>query len=593
MCRSSLVLSLRLRITLTALLALTLSGCSDQSDESPTAPRLQGALGPLSPPPGFEAALQAQERHTARLMTMPGVVGTAVGLNRAGRAVVKVFTADSNFTGVPATLDQVPVAVETTGRIYARSDPTTRRRPAPVGFSLGHPAITAGTIGGRVIDAAGNVYVLSNNHVLANQNAAQLGDPALQPGPLDGGTDPGDRIGTLFDYEPLNLGWNQYGVPPPSNWMDAAIALSSTSLLSNSTPTDDGYGVPSSTLFADANGDGTFDDRSLLLGANVQKYGRTTKLTQGQITAVNVTIDVCYDIICFTVGRFFDQVGICCSGFSDGGDSGSLIVSADGTRRPIALLFAGDESLTYGNRIDLVLNRFGVTMDGGAPPPPVTDLAVTTVSAPTAATRGTNVTVGVTVQNVGSQNVISAIGVTLTDATDQVVIGSQTIPGGLAAGGSSTLSFAWATGAASLGSHTLTATQGFADGNATNDTKSAVVAINQPPSGGTMEVGDLDGNATVQGRTWTAIITVLIEDPAHVPVSAATVSGAFSAGAKGTGTCTTGSNGTCTITKSRLRSGSVVFTVTGVTHATRTYDSAGNHDPDGDSNGTSVTVLKP
>ena len=595
MCRSSLVLCLRYPLTIVVLLALTLSGCSDQSDESPTAPQLQSAATPPSGPPGFEAALLAQERHTPRLMATPGVVGTAVGLNPAGKAVVKVFTEKPDIGGIPATLDQVPVAVEVTGLIYARSDPTTRRRPAPVGFSVGHPAITAGTIGGRVIDTLGNVYVLSNNHVLANANGAQLNDPTLQPAPLDGGTDPADRIGTLFAFEPLNLGWNQYGVPPPSNWMDAAIALSSTSLLSNSTPTDDGgYGVPSSALYADANGDGFFDDRGLLLGIGVQKYGRTTRLTQGQITGVNVTIDVCYDIICFTLGRFHDQVAICCSGFSDGGDSGSLIVSSDGNKNPIALLFAGDETRTYANRIDLVLDRFGVTMDGSAPPPSVTDIAVSAVSAPSAATQGTSVTVSVTVQNVGTQNVTGPIGVTLTDSTDQLTIGSpQTISGGLAAGASSTLNFGWATGAASLGSHTLTASQSFADGNAANDTKSAVVTINQPPSGGTMHVGNLDGGATVQSRTWTAIVAVVIEDQAHVPVSAATVTGTFSAGGKGTGTCTTGPNGSCTITKSRLRSGSVAFTVTNVTHATRTYDSAGNHDPEGNSNGTTVTVFRP
>lgn len=286
-------------------------------------------------------------------------------------------------------------------------------------------------------------------------------------------------------------------------------------------------------------------------------------------------------------------MAICCSGFSDGGDSGSLIVSSDGNKNPIALLFAGDGTLTYGNRIDLVLDRFGVTMDGGAPPPPVTDLAVSAVSAPTAAAQGTNVTVGVTVQNVGNQDVTGVIGVTLTDATDQVTIGSRTISGGLATGASSTLNFEWATGAVSLGSHTLTASQSFADGNAANDTKSVVVMINHAPSGGTMQVGDLDGGATVQGRTWTAIVTVLIEDPAHAPVSAATVTGTFSAGAKGTGQCITGSNGSCTITKSRLRSGSVAFTVTDVTHATRTYDSVGNHDPDGDSDGTTLTVFRP
>ena len=591
MCRSSLAFCLRFPFTFALLLVLSLTGCSDRSGGLPTAPQLQNAATPSMGPPGFAAALLAQERNTPRLMAMPGVVGTAVGLNPAGRAVVKVFTEKPEIGGVPATIDDVPVQVEVTGLIYARSDPTTRRRPAPVGFSVGHPDITAGTIGGRVVDALGNVYVLSNNHVLANANGAQLGDPALQPGPVDGGTDPADRIGTLFAFEPLNLAWSQYGVDPPSNWMDAAIAQSTTALLSNSTA-EDGYGVPSSTIYADANGDGFIDDRGLLLGVGVQKFGRTTKLTQGRITGVNATIDVCYDIFCFTMGRFHDQVAICCSGFSDGGDSGSLIVSADGNKNPIALLFAGDGTSTYANRIDLVLDRFDVTMDGSAPPP-VTDIAVTAVSAPAAATQGTTVAVGVTVQNVGSQNVSGSIGVTLTDATDQVTIGSQTISGGLAAGASTTLNFAWATGAASPGDHTLTAGQGFADANAANDTRSAVIAISSPPPGGTMQVGDLDGGATVQTRTWTAIVSVLVEDPSQVPVSSATVTGTFSAGAKGTGTCTTGSSGTCTVTKPRLRSGSVAFSVTGVTHATRTYDSAGNHDPDGDSDGTSVTVFKP
>src|SRR6185295_7925107 len=404
MCRSSLAFRPRLPLALAALLALATSGCSDQSVEAPMAPSLQPAATPRATPPGFEAALRAQQRHTARLLAMPGVVGTAVGLNPAGRAVVKVLTQQPDVGGIPAALDDVPVALEVTGRIYARSDPTTRRRPAPVGFSVGHPDITAGTIGGRVVDALGNVYLLSNNHVLANINSAQINDAALQPGPFDGGTDPADRIGTLFDFEPLHLAFSQYGVDPPSNWIDAAIALSSTSLLSNSTPTDDGYGVPSPSLYADADHDGFFDDRGLLLGVNVRKYGRTTKLTQGQITGVNATIDVCYDLFCFNMGRFFDQIAVCCAGFSDGGDSGSLIVSADANKNPIAMLFAGDGTLTYGNRIDLVLDRFHVHMDGSVPAP-VTDIAVSAVSAPTAATKGANVTVGVTVQNAGNQNV--------------------------------------------------------------------------------------------------------------------------------------------------------------------------------------------
>ena len=56
--------------------------------------------------------------------------------------------------------------------------------------------------------------------------------------------------------------------------------------------------------------------------------------------------------------------------FSAGGDSGSLVV-VDGKgkdraddRRPVGLLFAGSVFITVANPIDLVLDRFDVTVDG-------------------------------------------------------------------------------------------------------------------------------------------------------------------------------------------------------------------------------------
>jgi len=70
----------------------------------------------------------------------------------------------------------------------------TQIRPAPGGWSVGHFAITAGTIGTGVYDIlpGGSVhpprpglgmplpfYILSNNHVLANSNGANIGDPIL------------------------------------------------------------------------------------------------------------------------------------------------------------------------------------------------------------------------------------------------------------------------------------------------------------------------------------------------------------------------------------------------------------------------------
>src|SRR5206468_1580154 len=85
----------------------------------------------------------------------------------------------------PDALDGIPVVTQVTGMLVAFSDPTKRQRPAPLGFSVGHPAITAGSIGARVVDGSRTVYVLSNNHVLANSNDASIGDATLQPGPYD------------------------------------------------------------------------------------------------------------------------------------------------------------------------------------------------------------------------------------------------------------------------------------------------------------------------------------------------------------------------------------------------------------------------
>src|SRR2546427_261378 len=126
------------------------------------------------------------------------------------------------------------------------------------------------------------------------------------------------------------------------------------------------------------------------------------------------------------------------------------------TARPAARSTATPTTTAY--RIDLVLNNFGVHVDGGAPPPPapVTDVAVTSVTGPAAVTQGATVNVGVTVKNVGNQPV-GAFDVTLQEAPDGAPFAPQTIIG-LAVGAAATLTFSWNTsGSTSIGSHTLTA----------------------------------------------------------------------------------------------------------------------------------------
>src|SRR5882762_10900708 len=373
--------------------------CSDSGSNSPAGP----ALPVTRLIPDLRLAIAAQRRHTDALLEIHGVIGTAVTVQPDGRPGMILLLDRPGVTGLPLMLDGIPVTQRVTGMLMAFSDPTHRQRPAPMGFSVGHPAITAGTIGARVRDALGHVYILSNNHVLANSNNAHVGDPEYQPGPFDGGT-AADQIATLSDFQVISFAANG------SNTIDAAIAMSSTDLLDNAVPADEGYGMPNSRIYGDSNGDGLFDDPSALLGLNVQKYGRTTHLTHGQITGVNATVTVCYAVSgfsCTKSARYVDQLIIAPSTFSAGGDSGSLIVTDDGNLNPVALLFAGSSSITIANRIDLVLNRFGVTIDGFAPPPPgpLTDIAITGVNVPGTVVQNNAASVAVTVKNFGNQDV--------------------------------------------------------------------------------------------------------------------------------------------------------------------------------------------
>jgi serine protease AprX len=112
----------------------------------------------------------------------------------------------------------------------------------------------------------------------------------------------------------------------------------------------------------------------------------------------------------------------------------------------------------------------------------------------------------------------------------------------------------------------------------------------------TLHVGDLDGATSTSKSKWDASVTILVHDTSEHPVGGATVSGAWSNGTTGTGSCVTNASGSCQITKSGLNSkttASVMFSVSSVSKTGLIYDAAANHDPDGDSDGTSLTIAKP
>ena len=226
-----------------------------------------------------------------------------------------------------------------------------RRRPLVPGVSVGHRDITAGTLGCFVTTRETGLCMLSNNHVLADENRAAIGDLVLQPARYDGGEVPEDVAGRLAEFVPLQVAG--------ANRVDAALASVA-----------EGIGVEAGFL---GDGDALGAEPVApadVLGERVTKEGRTTGRTSGVVSAFNVQrVLVQYDIA--EALRFDGQIevqGEEGGDFSLGGDSGSLVVTEDGLR-PVGLLFAGSDqggpgggSVTYVNPIEEVLDLLGAAL---------------------------------------------------------------------------------------------------------------------------------------------------------------------------------------------------------------------------------------
>lgn len=227
-----------------------------------------------------------------------------------------------------------------------------RCRPLRTGCSVGHYRVTAGAIAAfvRLDDRAGSLAVLSNNHVLADENRARRGDAILQPGRVDGGQRPRDVIGTLERFVRLS--------PTRANVVDAAVAR-----LSGREPAIDAGNLGAVGTLAG------LAPEIIDAGARVAKIGRTSGVTYGRIVAFeldNVAVEFDAGVL-----RFDDQLEIEGEGgeaFSAGGDSGALIVTAD-DRRAVGMLFAGgdhggaeDSGLSYANPIHTVLKAMKATL---------------------------------------------------------------------------------------------------------------------------------------------------------------------------------------------------------------------------------------
>jgi len=341
--------------------------------------------------------LGAIQRNRRELWSKPGVIGLAPGKQRRrgewvdhqGEALVAFVRWKPDRPDMLAAEDLVPPEIDGCTTDVIEMEPPEiqiqrqRHRPMPGGVGGGNHRITTGTVNVATCLLTGLKVIVSNWHVLVAQHGRK-GDPIYQPGPYDGGT-ARDTIGHAER-------WQDVVMIDEGNCLFSRAAvggLNGVAWLLGSRQRFDRYVLP---LPEEANLiDGAvavaidqddLDPRILSLGPvlgtkraepqmPVVKEGRTTRITREVVhyTDAEVEVGMGYG----QTALFADQ---CVAPYmSEGGDSGSLVVTPSGDSGALAirqtpegnyvvgLLFAGSSTHTIFNRIEhverLLQVRFG------------------------------------------------------------------------------------------------------------------------------------------------------------------------------------------------------------------------------------------
>jgi hypothetical protein len=329
--------------------------------------------------PQIRAAINIQEKHTADLMKIQDVIGTAVGLTEDGRPCILVLTKTDIKTNalmkgmknpLPETLDNTPVQIMVTGEIKAFKSTTTtvnhkakQSIPIKLGtsggwrYDLANGYCCGGTLG-SLIQVGDTKYILSNYHVFeadiipgGNDRVAETDNEVIQPGLIDVScnADNAQNVGTLVKISSLS----------GSN-VDAAVAAVIPGQVD-----EKGFILEINTL--------SKLTATAYLKQPVKKSGRTTGLTRSSVSGLNATVSITYDNECaggtaFTK-TFTGQIVISnrASKFLAGGDSGSLMVEDVAINpKAVGLLFAGSSLSAIANPITEVLSIVGSKLGGTA-----------------------------------------------------------------------------------------------------------------------------------------------------------------------------------------------------------------------------------
>lgn len=227
------------------------------------------------------------------------------------------------------------------GNCWQKSD----LRPMLIGGSIAHHRVTAGTIGAFVKDDYGT-YVLSNNHILANENRANVGDPILQRGAADGGKLGTQNVGVLQRWLALDATANDN--------VDAAIARI------------DQADINPSLLRGIKNGSNQHLGEAVPveIGATVFKIGRTSHTTYGEVSSIEMSqVTVRYDIGDIPFTNFIEIKSVDGKPFSLPGDSGAVIVNEkmEGVGMLVAASDFGNGN-SYAHPLPEVLQRLNVQL---------------------------------------------------------------------------------------------------------------------------------------------------------------------------------------------------------------------------------------
>jgi hypothetical protein len=307
-----------------------------------------------------------QRRNEDRIMAVEGVRGMGIGSAQGELRPVFVILVDQSWPPprLPDRIEDVEVRLEQRAPVQLLDGaPACGQNGNPCHRDQFPPPVRMGNSGGLVANkgactmgfkacdlTSGRMVFVTNSHC-----------NVITPAPICGLVTPG---GNFDDWVHPGL-FEQMGTPyqvgdvaghapptcPGNNNLTDATKVTSPNALTSMAIRD----VP--FYLSITPGDP-------LPGDQVQKSGRTTGLTQGTVTAINVTVEVpAQGGYCCGPLTMKQQVEWLPTAPTAPGDSGSALVSTEAPPRVVGLLWGADGTYTYANHVDNVLSALNISLN--------------------------------------------------------------------------------------------------------------------------------------------------------------------------------------------------------------------------------------